>query len=321
MMPVRRHLAANWFMQSRLKFRHLQVLAALLRHRKLHQAAASLGLSQPAASKLLIDLEAAIGQKLFDRHGRGLEQNMYGEILTRRAQAILAELDGARDEINAIQDGHLGRVTIGAIDGPIVDLLSSVLEIAQERHPRIEIGLEAGSSNFLLERLLTGHLDMMLGRPTPAFDRSMFTYEELGTEALCLVGRQGHPFQHRRSVDIGELHDASWVLQAHGSRLRTRVDDLFHTAGLLPPARVVSTNSLLMTLTYVARTNAISIVSEPVARQQEACGQLCILPLDTEISAGAYGLILPNQRPCSPSTLVVLRLLADARQAPKACRP
>ncbi len=309
---MRHHLPANWFLQSRLKFRHLQVLTALLRHRKLHLAADSLGMTQPAASKLLIDLETAIGQPLFDRHGRGLEQNAYGEILTRRAQAILAELDGARDEINAVQAGQLGRVGIGAIDGPIVDQLSSVLSIAQERHPRIELAVEAGSSNLLLDRLLAGHLDIMLGRPGPSFDRALFSYRELGNEALRLVGRRDHPFAMRGLLGVAEIRDACWVLQAAGSRLRTRVDDLFHAANLAPPERIVSTNSLLMTLTYVANTDAISVVSEPVARQQEAAGVLGILPLDTDISAGAYGLLLPNQRPCSPATAMILRLIEAA---------
>ena len=79
-----RHLPLNWVLQTRLKLRHLQLLAALGEHRALNRAAESLGISQPAASKLLIDLETALDQELFDRVGRGLVPNGYGEILMRR---------------------------------------------------------------------------------------------------------------------------------------------------------------------------------------------------------------------------------------------
>jgi DNA-binding transcriptional LysR family regulator len=106
------------------------------------------------------------------------------------------------------------------------------------------------------------------------------------------------------------------VLQARGSRLRSRVEGLFYEAGLQPPECVVSTNSLLMTLAYVTGSDAISIVSEAVARQQADCGQVAILPLDAEVTAGTYGLILPSQRQPSPATATMLRLLFPGKPIP-----
>jgi DNA-binding transcriptional LysR family regulator len=304
-----RRLTLNWFLQSRLKLRQLQILVALDKHQKLHLAADSAGVSQPAASKLLIDLEAAMGHALFERKGRTLEPNAFGAILTRRAHAILAELEGARDEINALQDGHLGRVAIGSIDAPAILLVTSAVARAQILYPRMEIEVQAESSNVLLDQLVNGHLDMVLGRPITEQNRSLYTYREIGAETLLLIGRQGHPLQHQGCLSIERLREEQWVLQARGSRLRTRVDSLFYGAGLQPPERIVSTNSLLMTLAYVTGTDALSVVSEAVAQQQAACGQVAILPLAAEIAAGAYGLILPSQRPLSPATSTMLHLL------------
>ncbi len=305
----RRRLPPQWFLQSRLRLRHLQVLVALARHGKLHKAADQVGLSQPAASKLLIDLETALEQPLFERRSRALEPNAFGAILTRRAQAIMAELEGARDEINALQDGHLGRVAIGSIDAPAILTVTRAVAQAQTLYPRMEVEVQAESSGVLLERLVAGQLDMVLGRPTGGEHAGLITYREIADESLLLIGRIGHPLARRTRLAPAELRDEHWILQAQGSRLRARVDAMFHEAGQTPPQRIVSANSLLMTLAYVTGTDAISMVSEAVARQQAACGQVCILPLSAEVSAGRYGLILPAHRPLSPAAATMIRLL------------
>ncbi|WP_284946508.1 LysR substrate-binding domain-containing protein [Acidisoma cladoniae] len=308
-MTSRRRLTLNWFLQSRLKLRHLQLLVALDKQQRLQLAADSVGISQPAASKLLADLEEAMGQALFDRVGRSLEVNLYGAILTRRAHAILAELEGARDEMNALQDGHLGRVAIGSIDAPAILMVTAAVVQAQTLYPRLEIEVQAESSNVLINQLIAGHLDMVLGRPIAEQSGSHYVYHEIGNETLLPICRPDHPLCHQAELTIQQLQAERWVLQARGSRLRSRVERLFYEAGLQPPERVVSTNSLLMTLAYVTGSDAISIVSEAVARQQAACGQIAILPLSVALTAGAYGLILPSQRPPSPATATMLRLL------------
>lgn len=65
-------LPTDWFMKVRLKLRHLQLFIALDELRNLHRAAERLGMSQPAASKLLGELENQLGLVLFDRHPRGI---------------------------------------------------------------------------------------------------------------------------------------------------------------------------------------------------------------------------------------------------------
>lgn len=82
-------LGENWFLDVRLKLRHYQLFLAIDEHRNLHRAAAQLNMSQPAASKLLSDLEANLGIRLFERHSRGLSPNWYGEIMIRHAHSML----------------------------------------------------------------------------------------------------------------------------------------------------------------------------------------------------------------------------------------
>ena len=304
-----RHLSPNWFLQSRLKLRHLQLLVALGERRALNRAAESLGLSQPAASKLLIDLETAMKQPLFDRVGRGLVPNLYGEILMRRASAVLSELDGARDEVNAMRDGRRGRVAIGSIDAAISPLLADTVAFLQEAHPLIDIEVRTGSSGGLLDQLFNGHIDVMLGRPLDDFDRTQFSYREIGREALALIGRLGHPLLDRRAITVADLQSEIWVLQARGSTLRRRVDALFQDAGLGPPEHIVNTDSLLMTLAYIARTDALTVLSEAVATQQAAVRQIAVIQTTFDLTLSGYGLILPTQRAQSPAVATVVAAL------------
>ena len=310
-MTPNRHLAPNWFLQSRLKLRHLQLLVALGEQRALNRAAESLGLSQPAASKLLIDLEAAMRQPLFDRIGRGLVPNPYGEILMRRAAGVLSELDGARDEVNALRDGRRGRVAIGSIDGPIPLLLADTVAAVQDDHPLIDIEVRTGSSGRLLDQLFNGHIDLMLGRPLDDFDRTQFSYDEISPEALALAGRPGHPLLGQDRITVADLQAQTWILQARGSTLRRRVDALFSEAGLPPPEHIVNTDSLLMTLAYLARTDAVTVLSEGVALQQAAFAQVAIIPTGLDLSLSGYGLILPTQRPVPPAVGTVIAVLRE----------
>lgn len=308
-MTSTRHLPPNWFLQTRLKLRHLQLLVALGEHRALNRAADSLGLSQPAASKLLIDLETAMRQPLFDRVGRGLVPNLYGEILMRRAAGVLSELDGARDEVNAMRDGRRGRVAIGAIDAAIPLLLAGAVASLQESHPLIDIEVRTGSSGRLLDQLFNGHIDVMLGRPLDDFDRTQFSYREIGAEALALACRVGHPLLASNRITIGDLRTQTWILQARGSTLRRRVDALFGEAGLGPPEHIVNTDSLLMTLAYIAGTDAVTVLSEGVAVQQARFRQIEIIPTELDLTLSGYGLILPTCRPMPPAVATVVSTL------------
>jgi DNA-binding transcriptional LysR family regulator len=88
--------STDQFISSRFKTRQLQLLVHLDEHRSVLHAADASHITQPAASKLLRELEETLGVELFVRHTRGVEPTWYGEILVRHAPA-LEELKHAFD--------------------------------------------------------------------------------------------------------------------------------------------------------------------------------------------------------------------------------
>ena len=98
---------------SRLKLRQLGLIVALTERGSLRQAAADLAMTQPAATKLLRDLESAMGAALFTRHPYGMVATEAGRTLVRYARGVLNELSEARDELKALAQGEQGRLGVG----------------------------------------------------------------------------------------------------------------------------------------------------------------------------------------------------------------
>src|SRR5471032_2557674 len=108
----------HWFIRARLKTRQLLLLVAMEEEGNIHGAAEVLNMTQPAASKLLKDLEDMLEVKLFDRLPRGVRPTWYGETMIRHARMALASLSQAHEEIDALKAGRFGSCSIGAITAP-----------------------------------------------------------------------------------------------------------------------------------------------------------------------------------------------------------
>ncbi|HVL36255.1 MAG TPA: LysR family transcriptional regulator, partial [Burkholderiales bacterium] len=108
-------IPSSALLSRRLKLRQLLLLRALGETRNLRRSASALNLTQPAATRLLQELEAALGLQLFERSRRGMAPTPYGEAMIRHARAVLADLDGAREELAALAEGSQGRVVVGSL--------------------------------------------------------------------------------------------------------------------------------------------------------------------------------------------------------------
>lgn len=107
-----------WYVRTRLKTSQLLLVVALAEEGNIHRAAEALNMTQPAASKLLRELEEMLEAVLFERLPRGVRPTLYGDALIRYARAVLGSLEQAQDELAALKAGRLGHVTVGAITSP-----------------------------------------------------------------------------------------------------------------------------------------------------------------------------------------------------------
>jgi DNA-binding transcriptional LysR family regulator len=286
------------------KLRHLKMLVALSEQRKMGVVADMFGLSQPALSRTLAELEAMTGHKLFDRHNRGMTLTPQGEIIVRHAKMVIADTLRAEYEMAAAAAGQGGSVAFGTVMTPASDYVAPVLNKIFQTHPTLDISISIGTSDVLLEDVVSRRLDFAICRIPIGLNPLTFDYVPLGNEMLRLVVAPDHPLAAGSFVRERDLAQQNWVLQQRGSLVRQIVDD-FHRRHGIHPGSVVSTSSVLLTLLLVIKTGRVGIFAKPVAELFEQHGLLRSLAIEADLSVPDFGLIKLKERELSAAALLV----------------
>lgn len=308
----------DWHLRTRLKVRQLALLVALDDHGSLRRAAAEIAVTQPAATRLLREVEMALGVQLFLRTARGMHATIYGEALIRYARGILTDLAEARDELAAIAAGAKGRLRVGAVTGAVPRLLVPALAAVRRGRPALRTYLLVNTSEVQISALRQGTLDVAIG-PLPSHEEGVnLVIETLGEEPLCVVARAGHPLARRRRVPPAALADATWVVPPPDTALRQNVDTLFAEAGVRPPADLIETVSIVATLALVQAIDAVSVLPAGLAKYYEERGQLARLAVALPAQGGRYAMVTRADRRLSPAAedfVAIVRTLAGADRA------
>jgi DNA-binding transcriptional LysR family regulator len=307
---------SNWFIRARLKTRQLLLLAAMEEEGNVRRAADVLGMAQPAASKLLKDLEDMLGVSLFDRTPQGMKATLYGEVMIRHARMVLSGLNHAHDEIAALRAGLTGQVRIGAIAVAAANLVPLAVARIKQSAPLLQLWLHVETSDVLLPMLAQGELDIMVGRVLERQDQFKDTvrYELLANEPICAVVRPGHPLEDARDLSLRGLLNVAWILHPPGSVLRHRFDMMFAQTGLAPPQNVVNSGNFLAIASLLMHSDMVAVLPDEVARQYERNGMLKRLHIDLPCHMDAFGIITHQHQLLSPAALAVLdalRAVAD----------
>ena len=138
------------FFIQRLKPSHLMLIQAIDETGKLHLAAQKAGISQPAASRLLSDIEVDIGGSLFDRHPRGMTATPLGAARIQHARVILSEIASLSEHIADLQGGHAGTVRVGCVTGPAVGAVLPAMIALRAEAEGIEPTIEHPSRQKVL---------------------------------------------------------------------------------------------------------------------------------------------------------------------------
>src|SRR6266542_864519 len=140
----------------------MRLLVEIERQGSLSAAASAIGIGQPSASQHLRLLEAAAGQQLVERSGRGSRLTEAGRILAARAAQALSSLSAADEELGALAGLQTGTIHLGASTAPGVYLLPDALGCFRREYPGVTIEVEVAASAEILDRLLRGRVQLAL---------------------------------------------------------------------------------------------------------------------------------------------------------------
>lgn len=293
---------------NRLRMKQVALMLAIEERRTLRGAANQLGLTQPAATKMLHELEDALGQTLFDRVGRGLRLNAAGERVTAYFRSIRGNMEALNRELGGLKLGGAGKLSVGSIMAASPGRLTEALVQLKAELPFLAIEIAVDTSDRLLPQLGEGVLEVVIGRLI-AHPATGHVFRAIDDEELAVVVGPEHPLTRKRKVTFDMLLASQWVLQPAGSPMRDVVNREFRDHDAAIPSGLVETGSILTTINLIRRSPLIAVIPKAVAQRDVEHGVLHILPYRLQRKLEAYGSVTLRDRPLSKPAEQFLKLL------------
>lgn len=298
-----------------LKLGHLRLLAALGETRQIGLAANKVGVSQPAASRLLAEVEQIVSSPVHLRIGRGITLTAVGEALAVRAQRVQMELHDAAREMAEIVAGGAGHVRIGAVTGPALDRVLPVLRTVRLSQPQVTVEVIVATSDILCLQLLSGRIDFAIGRIAEGPERNLLEILPIAAEPVALVVRRGHPLDRDRPFGAIDLLTYDWIMPGPESILCRAVLARLSEHKMPHPPQRLATASFLLTLALLQQSNAIAPLARAVADTFASAPDAAYiqLPIDLGIEVPPFGLLTRKNMVLTPvaERLVELILAMD----------
>lgn len=299
----------------RLRLRDLHVFFTVVEHGSLAKAASHLGVTHPAISQLIAELEHALGARLFDRNSRGVTPTIYGRALLARGRAAFDELKQGVRDIEFLSDPAAGEVRIGCPEG-IEATLVPVIENFSLRYPAVVLDVHVEELETLAVKLRDRRLDFIVQlmrdpspRDNPFFDD--LNIEVLFNDELVVAAGLQSRWAHRRKVELSQLVDEPWVLTGPPTWNYRIVSEAFRARGLPMPKIVVRTFSTYVRTNLVASGRFIATFPKSVAHFYAERFSLKVLPVDLPARPWPLAILTLNHRTLSP---VVLRFVECTRE-------
>jgi DNA-binding transcriptional LysR family regulator len=253
----------------------LRVFVAVAHRQSFTRAAEQLGLTQPAVSKSVRELERQAGTPLVERIPTGVRLTEAGAVLLGHARAILAEERAADDAMHALRGLGRGSLRIGASPTIATYLLPTLIQAFSVRHPAIELHLHTAQSRAVATALLERELDLGFAEAPVADDPRLEVSQWLDDE-MVVVAAPSHALAPQAPIAIRTLANELLVLREPGSGMRKTVLDMLQARDVVPN-RTMDADSVESMKRLVAAGLGVSIISRAAIEDMLALRRLVVL--------------------------------------------
>jgi len=299
----------------RLKLRDLHVFSTVVQRGSMAKAARQLGVSHPAVSEVIADLEHALGVRLLDRSAQGIEPTIYGDALLKRSVAVFDELKQSIRDIEFLSDATTGEVRISCMEAPWFTFLPDALLRFSKQYPHIAVHTDLIDHSEVFLGLRERRYDcVLMPEQTVVHDEAAddLKMEILYDDTVSVAAGAHSKWARRRKIDLAELIDEPWTLPGPTSWGRTLQEELFRARGLSRPKPIMNTDSIILRARLVAGGPYLSLFRTSVLRRLIADNYaIAALPVDLLANAVSTGIVTLKNRTLSP---VVERFLACVRE-------
>ncbi|WP_212523301.1 pca operon transcription factor PcaQ [Actibacterium sp. MT2.3-13A] len=286
----------------RIKFRHIQCFVEIVREKSMKRAAERLYLTQPAISKTLKELEDILGATLLNRSRAGVELTRKGEVFLHFAEMSLASLQQGLDGVRQAGDTGKTRLAVGALPSVAARLMPEVATEFFDLAPQVTLRIVDGPHRFLIDRLRSGELNLVIGRMGAPDSMQGISFMQLYHERVDFVVRAGHPILE--DPDLKRIGEWPVIYPPEGAAIRPLVERYLIANGVGELPTRLETVSGAFGRVFTRNTDAIWIISSGVVAHEIDEGRLVRLPFDTAMTRGPVGLMTrPDTEPTPAARL------------------
>lgn len=259
----------------------MRALVALAELKLVARVSEALGVTQPAVSKQIAELEKIVGAPVVTRDRNRLYLTPIGTRLAEHARLALGQLDRAAFDIGAMTSGVSGSVSVGVVSSVAPTLLPNTIALFKRSTPHASVSALEGHFNELLPLLEAGTLDLLIARIWQPQELEGIDQMTLFSEPVIVVSGREHPLAQLSNVQWADVVSYPWILPQSSSVARQAIDALFAANGLSPPNNTIASVSLPLNIELMRVMPALGFMPERLAQTQAARGELVTLPLDT----------------------------------------
>ncbi len=285
-----------------LSLARLKVLVEVVNRGSFSEAADALSYTQSAVSQAIARLEAETGAPLVIRDRRGVRATAAGATLVEHADAILAHVQAAEDELAALLGLRRGRLRVASFPSAGASLMPQAVATFRRRHPHIELSLAEGEPEEIAPRLRAGEFDLALLFVFPEateVTEGPLAVTHLLDDPLQVALPAGHRLVNKEPLTLADLSDEDWVQTSAASPCARHVVRSCLAAGFEP---------------------RVSFESDDYATVQGLVAAGVGVALIPRLALGAHhsGVVVRPLDPSSPTRQIVVATPAGPGAAPAA---
>jgi DNA-binding transcriptional LysR family regulator len=283
----------------------LRAFVAVAELNSFRAAAESIHLSQPALSRRVEKLEAALGIRLFDRTTRSVSLTAVGRDFSKKARALLDDLEDSLLSMREVASSQVGEVVIACIPSAVYYFLPQVLKEYHAQYPRIRVRILDDGANAVLESVTRGEADFgisIIGTQEPEIE-----FQSILSESFVVACRSDHPLAVKRQVTWAELDQYDYMTVDKSSGNRLLLDNALATANARPSWRYEARH--ISTLVGMVEAGLGIAVVPRLSMPMGKHPTLVSIPLADPSVERTVGLIRRRGRELSPSARQLYQMI------------
>ncbi len=279
-----------------MTIRELRIFIAVVETGKMGLAAKKLYIAQPTVSKVISEIEATYGVKLFERLAKRLYITPEGEQLLSYARHIVALFDemerGLKNSSNQVLLKVGATITVGSC------VLTNIINRLEEKHPNVQAQVYVDNTHVIEEMILTSRLDLALVEGAVT-SKDLLVQPMIHDELVLICGMQ-HPFASKKAISMDELAGQAFVVREKGSGTRERFDEALHSRHIeiYPKWTCHSSDAIL---TAVAGGQGLAVISKLLVLEMVESKKIHTIDIDGANLDRSFDLVYHKDKFISPA--------------------